>query len=389
MEHKKDKKHKKGKKAGFPRDASKGPKPYTIQGSNLELFGTDVEHKCKESAAAGEKQWQGTGQAVGLKIWRIEKFKVVPWPVEHYGEFYDGDSYIVFNTHGIAPHFQFDVHFWLGEHTTQDEAGTAAYKTVELDDFHHGAPVQHREVQGYESEMFVSYFPQGLHIMHGGVETGFRHVTPEQYKPRLFHVRGGFRDCRVWEVPLTRDSLNSGDAFVLDAGLKIFQWHGSSAAGPEKMKAGQFSRHLHSERSGRPQVIILEEPSGDPEFWQLLGGEGPIMTAEEGNSQDNAPAQATVKSLFRLSDKSGSLTFTEVAKGSLKKASLDTNDVFIVDACDRIWVWVGARSNTNEKRRAMGFAHKYLVDHNRKLQTGISKVPEGVATPGFDQCFDG
>ena len=45
--------------------------------------------------------------------------------------------------------FKYDVHFWIGKNSTQDEYGTAAYKTVELDTFHHDKPIQHREVREF------------------------------------------------------------------------------------------------------------------------------------------------------------------------------------------------------------------------------------------------
>ena len=43
-------------------------------------------------------------------------------------------------------------------HCNQDEYGTAAFKTVELDTFLDDKAVQHREVQGHESELFQTYF---------------------------------------------------------------------------------------------------------------------------------------------------------------------------------------------------------------------------------------
>ena len=90
--------------------------------------------------------------------------QVTHWDKEQYGEFFNGDSYIVLNTHKNkdSDELLHDVHFWIGKYSTQDAYGTAAYKTVELDTFLDDKPVQHREVQGHESSKFKSYFSSKL-----------------------------------------------------------------------------------------------------------------------------------------------------------------------------------------------------------------------------------
>ena len=40
---------------------------------------------------------------MGLEIWRIENFHVVPWPAKQYGTFYTGDCYIVLRTYKPTP----------------------------------------------------------------------------------------------------------------------------------------------------------------------------------------------------------------------------------------------------------------------------------------------
>ncbi len=190
------------------------------------------------------------GQECGVLVWRIEQFEVLAWPQDQYGEFYDGDSYIILHTfkEPDSDTLKHNVHFWLGSQTTMDEAGSAAYKTVELDDYLGQLPVQYRQVQGVETKEFIDLFPK-FSVLSGGVESGFNHVEPEQYEPRLLRVVGKFKKMQAYQVKLERDSLNATDVFVLDGGLKLFQYNGDKSNVWEKRKGNEIVDGLQEDRS--------------------------------------------------------------------------------------------------------------------------------------------
>lgn len=365
-------------------------KVYNIADSNIANLGSDLEKKVKLEASQHEDAWKGAGKAPGIEAWRIQQFKVVPVPKNAVGQFFSGDSYIVLWTYKPDPKGEklaYDVHFWLGTYTTQDEAGTAAYKTVELDDFLGGLPVQHREVQGYESQRFVSYFPQGLRILEGGTDSGFHHVKPTEYRTRLLHLKGK-KYVRVTEVPLAAASLNSGDVFIVDNGVDLIQWNGSKSGVSERAKAAALLQAIEGERNGKAKGRVIEESEDDAEFWKHLGGKGAIK-ADGGSDTDSEDIANAEKTLWKLSDATGAMKLTEVGKGKkLKKALLDTNDVFVLDAGHEVIAWVGAKASVGEKKFALKYAQEYVKQHNKHPATPVSRVLEGGENQVWNSLFE-
>ncbi|KAJ3504108.1 hypothetical protein NLJ89_g8109 [Agrocybe chaxingu] len=374
------------------------PTEYNIEDSNIALLGSDLEKHVREEAGEAEAAWDGAGQTEGLEIWRIEKFHVVPWPEERKGLFYDGDSYIVLHTYKKTPEaksFSYDLHFWLGQHTTQDEAGTAAYKTVELDDFLQGKPVQFREIQGYESPRFLSYFPRFL-CAQGGVATGFHHVSdpPPLNIKKLYRVNlsraGGRSSLVVREVPPTADSLVEGDVYILDKGTEIWQFNSQGSAGQERYKAAEFAQGLVNERKSQCEVTVYDErASGASRFLAEFGGHVSLRKA------DTAPLDLGEihPSLFRISDATGTVIFESVALVS--RVSLSSDDAFLLDhsagaSQPAIFVWIGKRASLNEKRLALQYAQRYLYDKKIRTESDrvrvaipVVKMVEGEETPEF------
>lgn len=368
---------------------------FKIEDSNVEAIGSDEDKKARMDAAGTEKAWEKAGKKPGLQIWRIEKFKVKASTTAA-GTFYNDDSYICLNTYKKkvdgkeVDKLGFDVHFWLGETTSQDEYGTAAYKTVELDDFLGGDPVQHREVSGFESSLFLSYFKEsgGVQLLEGGMESGFNHVKPEEYKPRLLHLKGK-KNIRIEEMDIKMGSLNSGDVFILDNGLDIYQWQGKKAGMNERARAGQYCRSLDDQRKGKPEVHVCRQGDDDEiekKFFSFFADAGAEISEDSGD--DMAWEKSSTKSLYQLSDSSGNLEFKEVATGSVKKSMLNDDDVFIFDIGNEVFAWVGNGASAAEKKGALNYASAYLKKMGKNEKLPITRLFANADNEVFNSSFD-
>lgn len=324
------------------------------------------------------------GQQPGLEIWRIEKLKPVRVEQKSYGTFFSGDCYILLHTIEKKGTIEQDLFFWLGDECSQDEKGAVAYQTVFLDDKLGGKPVQYREVQGHESQKFMSLFKHGIEIRDGGVDSAFRHVDPTAYKPRLFQLKGK-RHVRVQQVKLARESLNDGDVFILDKGMKIYQWNGAAANKYEKYKGLEITTKIkNEERGGKPELIVLESKVNDQketEFWDELGGIGPVKSADEGGSDEESKHGET--KLLRINGSS----FEEVASGKLTRNLLTTEDVFIVDSGTEVFVWTGKGSSPQQRKEGLKLGGVYLQQQGRPDWTPMSRINETGETPAFKALF--
>ncbi|KAI4381125.1 hypothetical protein MLD38_007233 [Melastoma candidum] len=332
--------------------------------------------------------FQGAGQKAGVEIWRIEDFRPVLVPQSSHGKFFTGDSYVILKTtalkNGALRH---DIHYWLGKDTSQDEAGTAAIKTVELDAALGGRAVQYREVQGHETEKFLSYFKPCIIPLEGGVASGFRHAEAEEHKTRLFVCRGK-HVVHVKEVPFARSSLNHDDIFILDTKSKIFQFNGSNSSIQERAKALEVVQYLKDTyHDGKCDIAAIEDgrlmaDSESGEFWVFFGGFAPLPR-KAAPEEDNKSSDQSVVKLFRV--EKGQAEPVEVE--SLTRDLLDTSKCYLLDCRTEVFVWMGRTTSLNDRKSASSAAEE-LVNGPDRPQSHIIRIIEGFETVVFRSKFD-
>uniref|UniRef100_A0A4W6DCM1 Villin like n=1 Tax=Lates calcarifer TaxID=8187 RepID=A0A4W6DCM1_LATCA len=282
-----------------------------------------------------------------------------------------------------------DIHYWIGNSSSQDEQGAAAIYVTQLDEYLGGSPVQHREVQGSESPRFRSYFKNGLIYKKGGVASGFRHVDTNAYNVlRLLHVKGR-KHVAATEVEVSWNSFNNGDIFLLDMGKAIVQWNGPQSNRREKLKAVLLAQDIRDrERGGRAQIGVVEggNEEDSPELMKVMMA---VLGQRTGQLKDAIPddkPDQVQNASVRLYH--GNLVVQEVATQPLTQDLLHSSDCYIVDQRgSSVMVWKGKQASKEERREALNRAVGYIKAKNYPSSTTVEVMTEGGESAMFKHLF--
>ncbi|GJZ14254.1 ADF-H/gelsolin-like domain protein, partial [Tanacetum coccineum] len=321
-----------------------------------------------------------------VEIWKIDNSQPVLLPESDYGRFHSSDSYIILKTAGKASAYTYDIHFWLGKDTSQDEAVIAAGKAVELDAILGNRAIQYREPDSYESARFLSYFKPCIMPQERSVPTGDE--TPEEeenYETRLFTCQGK-RVVRLKQVPFSRSTLNHDEIFILDTKDKIFQFNGANTNIQERSKALDIVQLLKEKRhDGTCNVAIvddgkLQSEGHSGEFWELFGGFAPI--GKKVPSEDEIIPEKTPAKLYCIFGGQ----FQEVV-GELSKSSLRTDKCYILYCGSDLFVWVGRATRLDDKKASVRIVEEFIVTENVPKLTCVTRISQGHETNPFKSNF--
>ena len=83
------------------------------------------------------------------------------------------------------------------------------------------------------------------------------------------------------------------------------------------------------------------------------------------------------------------MTVDKIEERPLRKDMLDSNDTYILEMYDKVYVWQGKGANIEEKKYGMAIANKHKIDMKKPKGTSVTRIPEGVEDQIWKSFFEG
>lgn len=224
-------------------------------------------------------------------------------------KFLNGDVYVVDDSRKSDGSFKDSadkpkVYIWLGSKAFADDRGVGAWAAKQLDMEDADIDID-SEVEGQESSEFKNLI--SFQVVDGDTPGFLKHVDVnyQDVDYAMFRVwdkdlsdGSSTDDIEIKEVPISKSSLNSDDAFVIDGWDTLYVWVGKKAQVGEKMAADRLARKFDVDRKRKPIVYTIyegDEPKGFYDFVKELEAKDPKKLGSAGKQVDPGQSNALNK----------------------------------------------------------------------------------------------
>ncbi|TFF92187.1 hypothetical protein EU545_01720 [Candidatus Thorarchaeota archaeon] len=173
-----------------------------------------------------------------------------------------------------------------------------------------------------------------------------------------------------------------GDCYLVDAGPKIYLWIGPESSVDEKFLTAAEAVMRDTARKGHADIDHIDGGDEPAEFKALF----PNFEITDQDTKGILKEVHMEKHDYRLWRVHREADETFYAEVPFSRDSLKSDDVFILDTWDDIYIWRGREATAREKFDATIIARGY--DAERVGVQDVELIEEGLETEEFLSAFE-
>ena len=161
---------------------------------------------------------------------------------------------------------------------------------------------------------------------------------------------------------ISKPIFSMGDVYVLDNGNTIYVWIGSKCSVDEKTAGAAQARTLDQQRGGAAKIITVDENQETPDFMKSINSMGAMKVVEKNYAKtllkdvstgDWAGFEEWSNILYRVSaEEFDGINSMKMVQVPFSKDSLDSEDCYVADLGNKVYIWQGKTCNVKEKVKA-------------------------------------
>ena len=166
--------------------------------------------------------------------------------------------------------------------------------------------------------------------------------------------------------------FSAGDVYLLDAEKTIFIWIGNKCSVDEKTSGAAQARTLDQQRGGAAKIITVDQGFETKEFLKLIAPMGAMKIVEKNYAKtllkdvttgDFAQFNEWKNILYRVSSEEfEDINAMKMIQVPFSNNSLESEDCFVADLGNKVYIWQGNACTVTEKVRAGQWARSIDAD---------------------------